>query len=127
MRGFLESLGGIVIGVAGLVLVLFLFGLLFRSGIWVCEMVLPWLSVALWLTIVIDVVLLLPLAAFRKTRGFSGVGFAFSSYVYGLTLWIWGLLVTFVLWGGVAVVVGLALFGIGPAIMAVIRRENAIE
>ena len=36
-----------------------------------------------------------------------------GSYVLGLSLWVWSLLLTYSIWGGVAVFIGLFLFGVG--------------
>ena len=61
-------------------------------------------------------VVILPFALFRKTRGFVGLAMLIASYVLGLAVWLWGLGVTWILWGGWAVLLGLIVlrFGVVP-------------
>lgn len=66
-----------------------------------------------WIGVVIVVVILLPLAIFKATRGFAGIGILFSSYVFGITTWFLGTAVTFATWGWPAVIIGLLLGGVG--------------
>jgi len=72
------------------------------------------------IVLVFNILILLPLSFVGKTRGFSAVGFYISSYVFGLELWIRSLLLTYVIWGGFWVAVGLLFFGIGVLPMALI-------
>ena len=44
----------------------------------------------------------------------------YASSIFGITLWIWGLVLTYNLWGGGAVLVGLFLFGVGVVPMAML-------
>ena len=64
--------------------------------------------------------LLLPLALWRRMR--SGIGWLYviSSFVFGASLWFMSAITTFVLWGPVALVVGLVLFGVGVVPMAIL-------
>jgi membrane protein YdbS with pleckstrin-like domain len=47
------------------------------------------------------------------TRPWAGLGFFISSYIFGLTGWFMGLLLTWAIWGGVVVIIGLLFMGIG--------------
>jgi hypothetical protein len=87
--------------------------MLIRGGVWLSDKLYPWLVGLSALAIAVSVFILLPLAVFKKTRGFSGMGFFIVSYVFGATLWVWSLLLTYVLWGGFALCLGLFLGGIG--------------
>jgi hypothetical protein len=49
----------------------------------------------------------------RRTRAFSAAGLMIASYVFGACLWITSLLLTYELWGTIAVIIGLAVVGIG--------------
>jgi hypothetical protein len=73
---------------------------------------------------------LLPLTAFRETRGPSGVAFYIISFIFGATLWVRSLLLTYILWGGFALLVGLFLGGVGVLPIALLatalKREWAI-
>lgn len=48
------------------------------------------------------------------------MGMVIASYVFGATLWIWGLLLTYTLWGGVALFIGLFLMGVGVVPIAML-------
>lgn len=100
---------GFVIMLAVLALpVLFIFG-----GVAIGEKILPWLMLLSILTLGFNIVILLPLALIPPTRPWAGLGFFISSYVFGLMGWFMGLLLTWMLWGGLAVVIGLFIMGIG--------------
>ena len=83
-----------------------------RGGVWLASKVLPWLTVVAIVALVVDVVILLPLAAFHRTQAVSAVGLIISSYIFGL-LWVGGLLTTYLYWGATAVFIGLFIAGIG--------------
>ena len=108
----LESIGGVLLGIAffvGSIIALILF---FTVGATVGATILPFVS---WLTgilFAINVIALL-MAISRKTRGVVGIIIFLSSYVYGLQTWIIGLLGTLTLWGWIAVIIGLFIGGIG--------------
>lgn len=100
---------GLVIMLALLSLpVLFIVG-----GVVVGEKILPWLMLLSILVLGFDIIILVPLALIPPTRPWAGLGFFISSYVFGLTGWFMGLLLTWMLWGGIAVVIGLFIMGIG--------------
>jgi hypothetical protein len=100
---------GLVIMLALLALpVLFIVG-----GVAIGDKILPWLMLLSILTLGFNIVILLPLALIPPTRPWAGLGFFISSYVFGLTGWFMGLLLTWILWGGLAVVIGLLIMGIG--------------
>ncbi len=100
--------------------VILLIGLFLKGGVWLSAKVYPWLLLAFSLTLGITLFILIPLAFFQKTRKFSGNSMVISSYVFGLTLWVWGLLLTYTLWGGFAVFVGLFLLGVGVVPIAIL-------
>jgi hypothetical protein len=95
----LEVLGGLfLLGV--MLVVAVLIGAVFVFGsVWASSKLLPWLSVFTWISFWAVVFILLPLAIPRATRGFSSVALFFASYVFGATLWMKGLLLTFFIWG----------------------------
>jgi MFS family permease len=106
----------IAMGVAGLLSGLFLLCLpviLIFGMTWVSEIVSPWLVPAFLCTLAISIFILGPLSVIRKTRGFSASGLMVASYVFGGCLWITSLLLTYELWGMLAVFIGLVLLGIG--------------
>lgn len=91
-----------------------------RGGVWLSERVYPWLVIINGILLLAVIVVLLPLAIFRRTRPYAGAGVYFSSFVFGLTLFIWSLLITYALWGVVGIVVGLLLMGVGVVPIAIL-------
>lgn len=109
----LKNVVGFVIG-AGFLLLLILISLwMIQGAVWVGEHVLQWLINMTWITFGINLFILLPLAFFKKTAMVSGIGMFISSYIFGLTLWFLGLLITYFAWGFFGVFIGLVLGGVG--------------
>lgn len=105
-----------VIGVATIAVpMLFIFG-----GADVGMRILPWLMSLSILLLGCDIVILVPLAFIPRTRTWAGVGFYVSAFVFGLTGWGMGLILTWALWGGLAVFVGVFLMGIGVVPIAML-------
>ena len=69
---------------------------------------------------VFDLIFAIPISFFRKTKNISGNLIISSSYVFGLQLWLSGLLLTLQIWGIWAVIIGLLLLGIGVVPIAMI-------
>ena len=99
MVGFLKSIGGFIIGICIFLGIIFLAMFFIKGGVWLGAIVLPWLSIIMWLVFILNIIIFLPLGIFKKTRSVSAFGFVISSYVYGLTLWFWALLLTYLIWG----------------------------
>lgn len=109
------ALGLVIMLVLVALPVLFIFG-----GIWVGEKILPWLILLSILAIGFNIVILLPLALIPPTRPWAGLGFFISSFIFGLTGWFMGLLLTWILWGGLAVIIGIFFMGIGVVPIAML-------
>ncbi len=90
------------------------------GGVWVSKHLLPWLTVISFVVFAIVIFVLLPLAIPRATRGFSSISILIASYVFGATLWMFGLLLTYFTWGVVAVIIGLVFFGVGVVPIALL-------
>lgn len=90
------------------------------GGVWVSKHLLPWLTVISLVVFAIVIFVLLPLAIPRATRGFSSISILVASYVFGATLWMYGLLFTYFTWGVVAVIIGLVFFGVGVVPIALL-------
>ncbi len=93
--------------------------LVISGGAAFAAILLPFLSPAVLIQLVFTL-LLLPLAIFRGTRLLAGRGIRFFSYLLAFTTWLWGLLATYFLWGGLAVLIGLCMAGVGVVPIAVI-------
>lgn len=116
----LKGAGAVVVGLGVVVAIGLLIALFIHGGAWLGEKIYPWLAFISGLALIIVIVALLPLAIFRRTRDLSSMGLLFASYVFGITLWVWGLLVTYNLWGAIAVFIGLFLMGIGVVPIAML-------
>jgi hypothetical protein len=72
------------------------------------------------LAFAIVVVVLLPLAAWRRTRGAGGAGLLVASYLFGATTWFLGAAVTFGSFGWIGLIIGLFFIGIGVVPLGII-------
>jgi len=107
MSQFLKTIGSLAFGVVAFVALIVVIFLLVQGGAWLADKAYPILIILVVIALVITVFIPLPLAIFHKTRGFAGVGIYITSYVYGLTVWVWSLLITYAIWGGVGVAIGI--------------------
>jgi len=120
IREILGTVGGSIIGIGFLLLITFLIAVFIKGSLWIGTNVLPLLSIIMWIVFLVDILVVLPLALFRKTIGISGVGLFISSYIYGITLWFWALLLTYVIWGALALIIGLFIVGVGVVPIAIL-------
>ena len=119
----LEKLKNVGWGVAGLaffVAIALLVALFIHGGAWLGERIYPWLVGISSIALTVLIFVLLPLSFFRTTRAFAGNWMIIASWVFGVTLWVWGLILTYHLWGALAVYIGLFLFGVGIVPMAML-------
>lgn len=107
----MKKLGTIAIGIAVFSAIL-LVPAMFIMGIgWASARALPILVNVGWLVLFLDILILLPLSIFRGLRGFTGTAIFISSYLFGLVTFMLGVVVTWMLWGGWAVAIGILMFG----------------
>jgi len=116
----LKNIGGFIIGAGFLIFFLLVSVWMIQGAVWAGEHIIQWLINLAWITLGINLFILLPLSFFRKTGMFGGIGMFFSSYVFGLTLWFLGLLITYFTWGFLGVFIGLVLGGIGVIPLAML-------
>lgn len=109
----IKNLGWSVLGLGFFVILVLIIGLFIHGGAWLGEKLYPWLVGISSLAFAALIFIFLPLSIFRKTRSFAGNCIMVTSYVFGATLWVWALLLTYYIWGGIAVFIGLFLLGIG--------------
>ena len=105
----LQGMGGCLLYICFFAGAIFLLVTFLKGAVWVGEYVYPWLTVISGIAFLVTLLVLFPLAFFRKTRGFAGVGLYSVSYLFGVTLWMTGLLLTYTVWGLTAVIIGLLL------------------
>lgn len=113
IQSFVKNIGTYALGIVALLAVIALPVILIAGGVWIGEKILPWLMLISLIALGICIVILGPLALLRFTRPWAGIGYFIASYVFGLTGWFMGLLLTWMLWGGVAVIIGLVFLGVG--------------
>jgi hypothetical protein len=116
----MKNAGAVLLGIAALLAILFLAGFLLEGAAYVSVIVLPYLSKIAVIATAICVIILLPLALFRATRIASFWGFFIASYIFGLDVWLYGFVMTYALWGGLAVFIGLCMFGVGVVPLGII-------
>ena len=75
--------------------------------------VIPNVNVASAVVIAVSIALMLPLSLFRSTRKIAFFGFLSASYVLGLTVWTYGLVITNTMLGSAATAIGLLLGLVG--------------
>ena len=126
LKAILFNVIGLAIMGAMLVGVVFLL----RGMVWVSDKIYPWLLKISEIVFDVCVLVLLPLCIFRKLRPWCGVGFVYSSYIFGILLWAFSCLFVVDVWGYFALVVGLLLAGVGVVPVAllasVIRGEWSV-
>ena len=113
MKEKLKSIGTALLGIGILIGIILLAAFFIRGGLWLSEILYPWLTLISGIAFFVCILILLPLALFRKTRGFSGLGLYIASYIFGASLWVWAFLLTYTLWGVTALFIGLFLAGVG--------------
>ena len=94
--------------------------LLISGGSVVAPKIYPFLDGAAVIALIVDVLVLLPLLAFRRTRTASAAAIYFSSYIFGFVTWLQGFIVTLYFWGVIGVVVGLFIAGVGVVPIAML-------
>jgi hypothetical protein len=80
---------------------------------WLALHLLPWLVPATEIALALCILILLPMCIFRKTRPWAGMGFYFSSFLFGTGLWLFSALVCEEIWGMKALIFGLLFAGVG--------------
>jgi hypothetical protein len=114
----LENVKGLLLGAAILALIALLIGVWLVGAEWVSAHVLPFLSKLSALVTFVDLVAIIPLGFVRFTRKFAAWTLYSTSFLFGVTLWMYGFLATLLLWGRLAVIVGLCLAGVGVVPLA---------
>ena len=116
----IERLKNIAMTVVGVVVVFAIPFLFVRGALWASEHLLQPLIVLGWLVFFVDLLVLLPLSLVRRLRPYTGGLIYMSSWLFGLVTWLFGFVITYSLWGGFAVIIGLVFFGVGVVFTGVI-------
>jgi hypothetical protein len=116
----LKKIGNVSLGIVFVIGVAALPLLFLKGAVWASRTLLGPLILIGVIAVVFDILILLPLSLFRALRPHTGGLIYLSSYLFGLVTWLYGFVVTYILWGGFAVVIGLMFFGVGVVFMAVL-------
>jgi len=119
-KSIISNIGTYILGAVIMLAVFSLPVLLIVGGVIVGEKILPWLMALSIIAIGVCLVILPLFTLFSASRAWAGLGFAMVSYVFGITCWFIGLLLTWMLWGGLAVLIGLFIFGVGVVPIAML-------
>jgi hypothetical protein len=79
-----------------------------------------WVGLADSVALVLCLFVFLPMIFIKRTRGWGGAGFFYSSFGWGLYLWLTAFLYTYVNFGLFWLLLGLLLAGVGVVPIAVI-------
>ena len=115
----LKKLGTFAFGLVILIAVFALPAIFVMGALWAAEHLLTPLVVVGWIAIAADLLVLL-LAIFKSLRPFAGSVIFISSYIFGLVSWLLGFVLTYVLWGLWAVIVGILFLGGGVVPIALL-------
>lgn len=120
MREKLTTIGQILlmpaIFIGGILLIFFFI----RGSVWLSEIFYPILEWVSGVVFIICLLVLAPLALFKKTREYSGVGFFISSYIIGITVWMWAIIIAYDFWGLTGLIIGLCFAGVGVVPVAIL-------
>jgi hypothetical protein len=109
----LKNVGMTVLGL-GVMVGLGIVTLIYLQGIvWVSVRVFDYVVMVNSAVFLLSVFIFLPCAIFRVTRKVAAFGLLGASYVFGLTVWLFGFLVTYAAWGIIGVFIGLVFAGVG--------------
>ena len=115
----IKNIGLSIAGLAFLLAALSLPFIFIHGAVWVSERVLPLMQNVI-VYAVLACILMIPLALIPSTRAWAAIGYTIASYVFGAATWMFGLLITYELWGGVAVFIGLCFVGVGVVPMGIV-------
>lgn len=116
----ISGFSGCLLAILVLVGIIMLTLMFLQGGVWLGEKALPIFKWLAQITCGVVVIILLPMAAFHRTQRFAANGLTYAAALFGMTLWVWGLLLTYDLWGGAAVLLGVCLLGVGVVPMAML-------
>jgi len=116
----LKELGGMGLGILIFIGILAIPVLFLKGSVWASTHLLKPLTYLGWIVLAVDLIILLPLSIFRRLRGFTGGGIMISSYLFGLVTWLLGFVITYSLWGMIAVIIGFLIVGVGVVPIAML-------
>ncbi len=113
MNHHYKTIAQVSFGLLGFVGLLLLSIFYLRGVVWASATFFPWLVAAGAIALIVCNVILLPLSVFKRTRSWAGLGYYYSSYVFGTLLFAYSCIAAYKYWGYVGLFVGLFMAGIG--------------
>lgn len=107
----LKEVGNVALGITVFLAILSIPILVIGGSKWAADNLLQPLTTIGGIALVVDILILLPLSIFSRLRSFTGNAIVISSYLFGLITWLFGFILTWQLWGGWAVALGVIMFG----------------
>jgi hypothetical protein len=120
MKEQIKTTGAWVLIIAVLIIISGALNMLIDGGVWAGVNVYPFLQLIMCVTLPITFLVFAPLSLIKGLRPMVGRCMVFTSYVSGITLWVGSLLLTYAVWGGFAVFIGIILMGIGVVPIAML-------
>jgi len=120
VKGFLAEASGYLLAGISLLVGAVVAATVINGGVWVGSKLYPLFLVISIITFGLVIFIFLPLSIPKATRKFSSKALVASTYVFGITLWIEGLLLTHSILGSVAVLIGLFAGGVGVIPIAIL-------
>jgi|GEM_PF-345232 len=115
-----KSIGGCALGIAISAGIGLLAIVLLKGGVSLADKIFPYLvKISTWVLLVL-IFVLIPMAYFKKTKAYAGVGLYITSYFFGFSMWMYSALVVYVSWGLFVMFIGLFLFGVGVLPIAIL-------
>lgn len=115
-----KGLGVVVLGLIAFVLVATIAALLMYGAVWVAD----WMKTFFWiltkLALIVQILVLLPLSAFRRTRGVSITGMSIARVIYLILAFIASTVLAFQNVGIIGVVFGLMGAGVGVIVVGIV-------
>lgn len=113
IKSIFETIAGLFLMVGFFAISIGLIVLFLKGATFMAKEFLPFLSTASGVIFWILLLLALPISFIKKARGVMSIVFLISSYVFGVTGWLIGFVLTYYYWGAFWLIVGLFLGGIG--------------
>jgi hypothetical protein len=118
--GIVRNVGGAILGIVALVAMATLAFFFMYGGVWLSEQAVEYMLWFSEITFVLWTLILLPLSLFRTTRPASTFGSFVALYIFGITTWMLGVLITYDYLGTLWLIVGFVFAGVGVVPLGII-------
>ncbi len=109
----LRSFGCGFLGIIIFIGLLLLPVIIIMGTVWIAAIFFPFLIIITSILSFLSLFVFLPMTFFPKTKTKGALALIYSSFLFGITLWIYAALVAYLLWGILGLLVGLFILGVG--------------